>query len=100
MYRSPEEYDDPRWEDLAVHSVPRFDPDRLQDVVAGKAKKLQGYRRCDEQWLLVVIDFWDAGQDQQLDWPPSAILRRHGFDRVFVFKTGHAAWIEPPSVPH
>jgi hypothetical protein len=99
LYRSPKEYDEPRWTDLTVHAVPRLDPDRLQEIVDSKADKLLGYRACDEQWLLVVIAFWNAGQDQQLEWPASAVLSRHGFDHVFVFKTGHLDWIEPASVP-
>jgi hypothetical protein len=99
LYRSPKEYDAPRWTDLTVHAVPQLNVERLQEVVDTKAEKLAGYRHCDEQWLLVVIDFWNAGQDQQLDWPDSAVLRRRGFDRVFVFKTGHVNWIEPASAP-
>jgi hypothetical protein len=69
----------------------------VQSVVDRKGSKLQHYRRCDQQWLVIGVDFWNPGQDQELVWPAGAVLRRRGFDRIFIVKPVFQDCLEPPA---
>jgi len=57
-----------------------------------------GWPPCDEQWLVIAVDFWNPAQDQEIAWPHGAVPDRCGFDRVFVFKTHHPTVLEPPTL--
>lgn len=97
LYRSPKLYHDPRWSDQPCHSVPVLDPVNVQSVVDRKGAKLQHYRHCDQQWLVIGVDFWDPGQDQELTWPAGILLHRRGFDRIFIVKPMFQEYVEPPT---
>ncbi len=82
-------HEQPTWRDMQVHGGHLLDKDRLVKTIRAKeasAMKLD-YRKCDVYWLLVVIDFIDRAQDQEISMdtllPASPI-----FERVILFKTG------------
>ncbi|NBX66840.1 MAG: hypothetical protein EBQ96_07590 [Proteobacteria bacterium] len=81
-------YTDCEWRVSQVFSTPIMDKNRLVEIIKEKEKKATEYAVCDELWLLIVIDFIDLAQDQeimnvQLDEIESGI-----FDRVTIYKTG------------
>ncbi len=99
VYRTPSTYSDAKWRGVQGFAVPRVDPERVQAVLDAKLKKLPGYRQCDSQWLLLIVDFIDSAQDVELQWPLGVQLRRGGFERVLLYKPQFAEWIEPPTIP-
>jgi hypothetical protein len=98
LYRPALTYAEPRWNDMPCHAVPFLDPVNVQRVVNAKGQKLASYRKCDLQWLVIGVDFWNPAQDQELTWPADEGLNLCGFDRVFIVKTLHKAYLEPASI--
>lgn len=74
------------WQLTQVHSGRLTPRDQLQDIVRVKDKQAIGYRSCPELWLLVVIDFCDPAQDQEID-DKIASLESERFDKVILYKT-------------
>ena len=90
------EYPDAKWRAQQVTSLPRLDIDRLQEVVALKAQKSTEYAPCDAYWLLLVVDFMDRAQDQELVLPEGFRLPRSPFERVLVYKPQFGQVLEVP----
>ncbi len=55
-----------RWTVMQVHTTPKMSIRRLREIVKDKETKARGYTSCDSYWLLVVMDFIDRAQDQNL----------------------------------
>ena len=59
----------------------------LRRIIEEKEEKSKEYRKCDAYWLLVVVDFMDRAQDQEIhidnfEKPSSDI-----FEKIIVYKT-------------
>ncbi len=80
------EYPDAKWRNVQVFTTPMLNTARLESVVAEKAEKAAGYDPCDELWLLLVVDFMDSAQDQELQLPPRYRLPSNPFGRVLLYK--------------
>ena len=59
---------------------------RLRELISDKTKKLSAYQPFDAYWLLLVVDFMDSAQDQDLHWPPGEVLGCSPFERVLLYK--------------
>lgn len=66
IYSGFVEYEQPKWQLAQVYDVPNIDIDHLLFIVDRKKLKLESYQLCDEQWLLIIIEFWDPAQDQAI----------------------------------
>ena len=60
-----------KWKVGQGHSFGLTSPERLTEIIREKEAKAQQYVRCDAFWLLVVVDFLDSAQEQE--------IRIHGF---------------------
>jgi hypothetical protein len=75
------------WRVMQVHDHGLMSIERLQEVVARKEVSAIQYRACDSYWLLVVVDFLDAAQEQEI-----RLQRQVGqvqssvFEKVLVYK--------------
>jgi hypothetical protein len=58
---------------------------RLQEIVRIKEQKAQEYALCDAYWLLVVVEFIDPAQEQEIR-VDGIVLSSDRFDRAFVYK--------------
>jgi hypothetical protein len=80
------EYENPQWKAQQVHSPALMLKGRLEEIIRGKEKKVPAYQECDAYWLLIVVEFFDPAQDQEIriDDP-----RVHSdvFDRIIIYKT-------------
>jgi hypothetical protein len=95
-YHNGEEYADSKWRNAQSFSVPTLDVERLLAVVAEKAAKVSKYDRCDEYWLLLVVDFMDSAQDQELALPAGFRLPPSVFSKVLTYKPQFRQVLEVP----
>jgi hypothetical protein len=96
VYHSGVEYTHPEWRTVQVFNVHPLSPARLQAVVSAKTKKAAEYAACDEYWLLLVVDFMDPAQDQELVLPSDFRLEPNAFQRVFLYKPQFGQVVEVP----
>ena len=59
---------------------------RLLDIVAAKEAKAMEYEPCDAYWLLVVVDWIDAAQEQEIT-STSAQLASSVYEKIIIYKT-------------
>ena len=73
--------------------------DHLQLIVKDKEKKSREYRACDAYWLLVVVDFIDRAQDQEIPVEGLKNTTSQVFEKIIVYKTcsGYVAETQPSS---
>ncbi len=96
IYHNPTEYLDARWRVAQVFTVPNLSADRVTELVVAKEKLLPNYEYCDTYWLLLVVDFIDPAQDQEISWPLDRPSLKTLFERVIVYKPQFARWTEVP----
>jgi hypothetical protein len=96
VHHNPVGYPDAKWRTSQVHNVPNLALSRLAQIVAVKHKKLKEYKSCDAYWLLLIVDFMDPAQDQEIDWPGSEAPLQSAFEKIIIYKPQFAAWTEVP----
>lgn len=96
VYYNAIEYEDAKWRLIQIYTVPLLSVDRLRQVVADKAKKHKGYSSCERYWLLIVIDFMDFAQDQQIEWPEGQALGVTPYEKVLLYKPQAHQVVEVP----
>ena len=87
VYLIAEENSNPQWQ---VHQVSRgslLSREKLLNIVTKKESKARSYQRCDAYWLLVVVDFIDSAQDQEIRDDDFQKIDSSVFDKVIVYKT-------------
>ncbi|NUO08688.1 MAG: hypothetical protein HUU08_08430 [Candidatus Brocadia sp.] len=91
VYLNAEEYDDAKWRVMQVNDVPIMSRDRLIDIVRDKEKRSREYRKCDDYWLLVVVDFINPAQDQEIQIEGFEKIQSEIFEKIIIYKTlfGH-----------
>ena len=86
VWLNAKEYDDAKWRVAQVYGVPLMSLSALKAIINDKERKANQYRPCDAYWLLVVVDFIDAAQDQEI---PSNILNSVNspvFENILIYK--------------
>lgn len=91
VYFNPEEYEDAMWRVIQVYNGPMISRDRLIEIVRDKEVRAKKYKKCDAFWLLVVIDFINPAQDQEIQIDDFKKIQSETFEKVIVYKTvfGH-----------
>ena len=91
VYLNNQEYEDTKWRIVQVHDVPILPMERLVDIVKDKEQRSKKYEKCDAYWLLVVVDFMNPAQDQEIQVDAFKKVETEAFERVIVYKTlfGH-----------
>ena len=54
------------------------------------------YQPCTEYWLLLVIDFMDAAQNQEIRLPVDFRLGESAFEKVLLYKPQFGEVVEVP----
>ena len=69
---------------------------RLNEIISEKEAKAQRYAPCDVYWLLIVVDFIDAAQEQEIRID-GLTVRSDMFQKIIIYKTGfeHIVELEP-----
>ena len=86
LYHNGQEYENSKWMSVQGSTVPSLSIERVRELVARKSHKVASYRPCDKYWLLLVVDFMDFAQDQDITWPDNALLGETPFERVLLYK--------------
>jgi hypothetical protein len=86
LYVNPTEYEDPKWQLVQCYSGQVMSMDGLRRIVRTKEEQSKGYSSCNEYWLLVVIDFMDRAQDQEIV-DSTQRIESGIFEKVIVYKT-------------
>ena len=97
VYCNANEYADAEWKIVQCHDVPDLNLDRLHEIICDKARKAEAYQACDSYWLLLVVDFMNPAQDQELEWPKDAEPIRSPFERVLLYKPQFAQVVQIPN---
>ncbi len=94
VYNNARQYTDAQWRSVQCYRLPSLSVERVRKVVKKKNTKVKEYQRCDMYWLLLVVDFMDRAQDQELRWPAEARLGESPFERIFLYKPQFAQVLE------
>jgi hypothetical protein len=96
VYHNPREYTDARWRLAQTYTTPLLAVERVLAIVESKHEKTDEYAQCDALWLLVIVDFADRAQDQDIRWPDAANTVPTKFERVIIYKPQFAESTEVP----
>jgi hypothetical protein len=96
VYYNPVEYPDARWRVSQMFSGVNLSVDRVAQLVATKELRLAEYNQCDVYWLLLIVDFMDSAQDQEIVWPEEVAPLKTTYERVIIYKPQFAQWIQVP----
>jgi hypothetical protein len=87
IYLNSKEYGDAKWIVCQVYSVDLMSPTELEKIVREKESKAAEYLPCDDYWLLIIVDWMDNAQEQEI-----SVLRvkiaSNVFQRIIVYKPG------------
>lgn len=94
VYLNAKEYDDAKWRGGRVYNGTRISRDGLIEIVRSKEESSKQYEKCDAYWLLVVVDFIDRAQDQEIQIDAFEKIESNVFEKIFVYKTGFGHVLE------
>lgn len=91
VYLNSTEYPGARWRVVQGHSGRPVSMPQLSKIIRTKEAKSRHYENCDAYWLLVVIDFMDLAQDQEVPMERIEGVESTAFEKVLVYRTcfGH-----------
>jgi hypothetical protein len=87
IFHNGKEYPNSAWLPVQSYDVPELLVPRVKDLVAKKIRKTQGYEACGVMWLLLIVDFWEPSQDQEIHWPAEENVGKTPFERILIYKT-------------
>jgi hypothetical protein len=80
-------YDDGKWRLNSGGRVELMSPNQLIEIIKDKTSKAKEYKPCDAYWLLVVVEFMDLAQDQEIRIDNIGAIDCGVFEKVFIYKT-------------
>ena len=91
VYLNATEYPDARWRLSQSYNGVFMSLEKLRKIITDKEVKAREYKPCDAYWLLVVVDFMNRGQDQEIGADSLSGLTSEVFEKIVVYKTcfGH-----------
>jgi len=92
VYINQNEVTDPKWRLIQGHSVQIISTGKLNSIIQDKENKAKEYQRCDAYWLLIVMDFMDSAQDQEVTQEYLPQVNSSSFERIFLLKTNHCVY--------
>ncbi|MBA9901039.1 hypothetical protein D7207_31430 [Burkholderia cepacia] len=95
-YWSGREHADSRWRTSQSYGVPLLSVTRVKQIITEKAKKAAEYQPCHCYWLLIVVDFMDPAQDQDIRWFTDATVDTSAFERILLYKPAFREVVEVP----
>jgi len=84
-----------KWKVGQLHSFGLICTQRLAEIIREKERKAKGYAPCDAYWLLIVVDFMDPAQEQEIRVGDFG-LKSDIFERIIVYKPYFEDFVEIP----
>ncbi len=85
LYYNSTEYADAKWRVMQCYSTPNLSVQRVGELVGQKEIKKASYQHCERYWLLLVVDFMDPAQDQEVAWPVGEKLQTSSYEKVIIY---------------
>jgi hypothetical protein len=91
VYLYTKDYEDNIWRVARSGYTPIMSRDHLVNIVKDKEIRARNYEQCDSYWLLVIVDFINPAQDQEIVIDSFDTIQTEVFGKVIVYKTlfGH-----------
>lgn len=91
VYLNAEEYTDPKWRFIQVYNGSIMSRGGLIEIVRNKEESSKQYEKCDRYWLLIIVDFMNRAQDQEIQVDCFKKIQSEIFEKIIVYKTlfGH-----------
>jgi hypothetical protein len=91
VFLNATEYEQPRWRCNQCYEGQFLSISKVRAMVTAKEALSRSYRRCDAYWLLLIVDFMDFAQDQEIQIEHFPKIESKVFERIIVYKTlfGH-----------
>ena len=86
VYVNSTEYENPKWRADSVYLGQTMSRENLISTIKDKEIKAKNYQRCDEYWLLIIVDFMDRAQDQEIKIDGIQNIRSDVFKKIIVYK--------------
>jgi len=96
VWLNAKEYDDAKWRIAQVYGVRSMSLSALIDIIKEKEKKADEYSVCDAYWLLVIVDFIDSAQDQEIEVDGVDSVTSEVFEKLFLYKPQFGQIVEMP----
>jgi hypothetical protein len=76
---------------LLTNPLSNYSIDNLQAIIDNKDGLAPNYRKCDAYWLLVIVNFIDPAQDQEIRNSDFDLIFSKNFEKVILYKStfGH-----------
>jgi hypothetical protein len=87
IYLNAKEYDDAKWSVCQVYSLDLMSAVGLEEIVREKESKAAEYLPCDAYWLLIIVDWRDNAQDQEIT-AKGVKIASDIFERIIIYKPG------------
>jgi len=94
VYLYAEEHAAPKWKGVQVYSGSLMSRADLIRIVRDKEERSRQYEKCDSLWLLVVVDFMDRAQDQEIEIDDFEKIESDVFEKIIVYKPQFAHVLE------
>jgi hypothetical protein len=93
IYLNSKEYENARWSVCQVYSVDLMSAVGLEKIVREKESKVVDYLPCDAYWLLIIVDWRDNAQEQEIS-VEGVKITSDVFERIIVYKPGFEDIVE------
>ena len=90
---NPTIYTDPQWTINQVYTGQIISTPMLTEIVRKKENKAKNYSKCEAYWLIVVVDFFDPAQDQEIR-VNGLTITSDVFEKKIVYKTAYEHVLE------
>ncbi|UZJ40453.1 hypothetical protein OO006_08770 [Prosthecochloris sp. SCSIO W1101] len=87
VYLNNQEYEDTKWRVVQSHRASMLSMNRLVEIIKDKEQHPQNYEKCDAYWLLVIVDFMNRAQDQEIHVDDFKRVETEAFEKIIVYKT-------------
>jgi hypothetical protein len=94
VYLNAKEYADPKWRVSQVYNGSNMSRNGLIEIVRNKEESSKQYEPCDSFWLLVIVDFMDRAQDQEIQIDDFQKIESDVFEKIIVYKPKFAHVLE------
>ena len=94
IYFNAQECVDAKWCAGGVHTVGLMSEAALEAIVREKEAKAAEYNPCGAYWLLVVVDWIDPAQEQEIRIDNGLSVPSNVFEKIIIYKPNFQHIIE------